>query len=137
MSTVPSGLAGHESQGRGRATHPIVGGSCDPSHSGWVVHLSHRVEFGRCSDVPVITASWCSLVHAVWRRDGVCPKKGDSYPFSPSGVSGACLSLSGLAYLMEPDFSPLPPRDRDGGEVDEDITPSDAPMIFQPICKVQ
>jgi hypothetical protein len=89
---VPGDLAGLESQGRGRAPHPVVGGAECPSS---------RAEFGRWDAVPVITVWWCCLVCAGWRRDGVCPKMGDSCPLSPSGVSGACLSLSELAYLVE------------------------------------
>jgi hypothetical protein len=41
-------------------------------------------------------------------RDGTHPR--DDYPLSPSGVSDACLSLSRLAYLMEPDPSSSFPR---------------------------
>jgi hypothetical protein len=38
-------------------------------------------------------------------------------PLVLAGVSGVCLSLSGLAYLMKLDLPLLLPRGRDGGEV--------------------
>jgi hypothetical protein len=44
-------------------------------------------------------------------RDDACPR--DSCPLSPDGVSGACLSLSRQAYLMQPDLPFSLPKDRD------------------------
>jgi hypothetical protein len=88
------GLVGHESQGCGCVPHPVVGGA---------VHPSLRAIFGRWDAVSVVIAWRCCLVRAGVCRDGACPQ--DSYPLSLGGVSGACLSLSGLAYLMEPDPS--------------------------------
>jgi hypothetical protein len=55
------------------------------------------------------------VLHVEPCRDGVCTQ--DGCPLSPGRVSGACLSLSGMAYLMKLDLPPLFPRGRDGGEI--------------------
>jgi hypothetical protein len=86
---VPGSLAGLESQDQGHVPHPIAGGDVRPSC---------RAGFGRWDAVPVVT-TWCyCLVRAGAHRDGVSPR--DCCAFSPGRVSGACLSLSGHAYLI-------------------------------------
>jgi hypothetical protein len=71
VASIPSrgveaiiGLVDLESQDRGRAPYPVVGGAVHPSGQGifrwWVI-------------VPVVTVWRCCLVCAEWRRDGVCP----------------------------------------------------------------
>jgi hypothetical protein len=50
-------------------------------------------------------------------RDGICPR--DGCPFSPGGVSGACLSLLEQVHLMASDPSLSLLKGRGRGEVEQ------------------